>query len=123
MASVNKAILQGYLGHTPVARTGREGKFAGRRYAILSIATTRWVNNGSNSGEETSWHEAIVLDDQAEYADQHLFKGNGVYVEGYLYTKVYTGRDGVRRWKTYVVAEVLKPNATKIVEKQSDSGK
>ena len=108
-----------YSGIPPQAHTSRKD---GRRYATLNIATTRWVDAGTNSRWETEWHQAVVYDHLAEYASEKLFKGNGVYVRGYLKTVKATGRDGIDRYTVWVVGEELQPNATKTVAKQTDSG-
>ena len=66
MASVNRVFIQGVLGHPPQAHTSRKD---GRRYATLNIATTRWVDAGTNSRWETEWHQAGQF---WEIHDRHL---------------------------------------------------
>ena len=114
MASVNRVFIEGVLGHTPQAHTSRKD---GRRYATLNIATTRWVDAGTNSRWETEWHQAVVYDHLAEYASEKLFKGNGVYVRGYLKTVKTTGRDGIDRYTVWVVGEEMQSNSTKTKER------
>lgn len=91
---------------------------AGKREAFSPDdgETARNFTAGDNSRWETEWHQAVVYDHLAEYASEKLFKGNGVYVRGYLKTVKTTGRDGVDRYTVWVVGEELQSNATKTKE-------
>ena len=43
----------------------------------------------------------------AEIAGQYLGKGRRVYIEGRLETRDWTGQDGVKRYRTEIIAENL----------------
>ena len=116
MASVNRVFIQGVLGHPPPPTQAHTSRKDGRRYVTLNIATTRRVDAGTNSRWETEWHQAVVYDHLAEYASEKLFKGNGVYVRGYLKTVKTTGRDGIDRYTVWVVVEEMQSNSTKTKE-------
>ena len=41
----------------------------------------------------------------AEICQQYLHKGKKIYIEGRLQTSEWTGKDGVKRYKTEIVAD------------------
>ena len=105
MASVNKVIIVGNLGKDPEVRYMPSGS----AICNANIATTRaWKNKESgDKTEETEWHRVVFFDRQAEIAGEYLKKGSSVYVEGRLKTRKWTDKDGVERYTTEVVAEVM----------------
>lgn len=104
MASINKAIIVGNLGRDPEARYTQ----GGTAVCTLSIATTRSYTNKANERvEETEWHRVVVWGKTAEACSQHLAKGRQVYVEGRLQTRSYDDKDGVKKYTTEIVADVV----------------
>ena len=105
MASVNKVIIVGNLGKDPEVRYMPSGS----AICNANIATTRaWKNKESgDKTEETEWHRVVFFDRQAEVAGEYLKKGSSVYVEGRLRTRKWTDKDGVERYSTEIVAEVM----------------
>ncbi|HUA81592.1 MAG TPA: single-stranded DNA-binding protein [Dyella sp.] len=102
---INKVILVGNLGADPEVRytTG------GTAVASLSIATSeQWTDKQSGQKQErTEWHRVKLFGRLAEIAGEYLKKGRQVYVEGSLRTDKYTGKDGVERYSTDVIASDL----------------
>ena len=97
---VNRVILIGNLGHEP------DQKFAGEtEVSNLSVATTRRVKKGEQWENETEWHRVSAFGSSAKFANQYLKKGSKVYVEGRLRTRKYTGKDGVEKYVTEIIAE------------------
>jgi single-strand DNA-binding protein len=105
MASVNKVIIIGNLGKDPEVRYMPSGS----AICNANIATTRaWKNKESgDKTEETEWHRVVFFDRQAEVAGEYLKKGSSVYVEGRLKTRKWTDKEGVERYTTEIVAEVM----------------
>lgn len=101
--SANKVILVGRLGRDPELRYTQGGAAT----ASLSLATNRHVpgQNGNPDREITDWHDVVTWGKQAEATAQHTRKGALLYVEGRLQTRSWDGQDGVKRYKTEVVAE------------------
>lgn len=107
MASVNKVILLGRLGKDPESRDVN-----GQRMVRLAVATSRrYKGKDGEKKEETEWSNVIVWGRTAEIAEQYLRKGSECYIEGRMRTKKYTGKDGVERWSTDVIAESLQLGA------------
>jgi single-strand DNA-binding protein len=104
MASINKAIVVGYLGADPDIRATNNGTSVG----TLSVATTDvWTAKDGNKVENTEWHRVTVWAQLAEFASNYLRKGSLVYVEGKLETRKYTDKDGVEKYTTEIKAMTL----------------
>lgn len=105
MASINKAIILGYVGDEPKITTTP----AGKKVANLAIATTE-KGYTSQSGvvypDKTEWHNVTIWQKQAEFAEKFIKKGSLVYVEGKIKTRSYT-KDNITRYATEIEAETL----------------
>lgn len=105
MASINKVILVGNLGRDPETRYSSDGNTA---ITSLNLATTRRYRSASGEQiSETEWHRITLFARLAEIAKEYLRKGSLVYIEGRLRTRRYTGKDGIERFMTEVIAEQL----------------
>jgi single-strand DNA-binding protein len=98
--SVNKVIIQGYVGQDP------EKKGTGDGFVTMSVATSRsWRDK--TSGEKvtkTEWHNVTIYNKvKAKFAYDYIKKGDLAYVEGRLESREYDDRDGIRRKVTDVV--------------------
>ncbi len=105
MASINKVILIGNLGKDPEVRYMPSGS----AICNVTLATSRqWKNKESGEKqEETEWHRVALFDRQAEIAGEYLKKGSSVYFEGRLKTRKWTDKDGVEKYTTEVIADVM----------------
>ncbi len=105
MASINKVILIGNLGKDPEVRYMPSGS----AICNITVATSRqWKNKESGEKmEETEWHRVSLFDRLAEVAGEYLKKGRSVYVEGRLKTRKWTDKEGVERYTTEVIADVM----------------
>jgi single-strand DNA-binding protein len=82
----------------------------GECVAHLSVATSEnWKNKSAGARRDaTEWHRVVLYKRLAEIAGQHLKKGALVYVEGYLQTRKWTGKDGFERYTTEIVGNELR---------------
>jgi len=104
MASVNKAIIVGRLGRDPELRYTPSGQAV----ANFSVATTnRWKNQSGENQESTEWHNIVLWGRQAELAKEYLAKGRQVYIEGRIQTRNYQDKDGIQRYRTEIVGQVM----------------
>jgi len=89
--SVNKIILVGNVGQDPdIQETG-----AGAKVVHLSLATNRRTSsNGEDQKERTDWHRLTLWNRLAQFTEDHVAKGDRIYVEGRLEYDSYE-RDGV----------------------------
>jgi single-strand DNA-binding protein len=79
----------------------------GQAVASFSVATNRrWTNRDSGeTQEQVEFHDVVVWGKMAESLSQYIKKGIPVYVEGRIQTRNWEGQDGVKRYKTEIVAE------------------
>ncbi|TAL87479.1 MAG: single-stranded DNA-binding protein [Rhodanobacter sp.] len=102
---INKVILVGNLGADPEMRhTG-----GGTAVTTLNIATSEsWTDKQSGEKvEKTEWHRVKMFGRLAEIAGDYLKKGRQVYIEGSLRTDKYTGKDGIERYSTDIIANEM----------------
>ena len=101
----NKVQLIGNLGGNPEMRTTESGK----KMARFSVATNETYRSANGDKvTETQWHNLIAWGKVADIAEQYLFKGSEVAIEGKLINRNYTDKEGIKRYVTEVqVNEVL----------------
>jgi single-strand DNA-binding protein len=119
MAGLNMVQIIGHLGQDP------EMKFmpSGEPVTNFSVAVSRkWKNNEGEDKEETEWFNVVVFSKQAESCNQFLAKGRLVYVQGRLRTRSWDGQDGVKHYRTEVIAgNVIFLSAAKAKEKEEQA--
>ncbi|WP_263082109.1 single-stranded DNA-binding protein [Endozoicomonas sp. Mp262] len=100
---VNKVILIGNLGDDPDIRYTPQGA----AIANLSIATSEsWKDKTTGKVQEkTEWHRVMLFGRNAENAQQYLFKGSKVYIEGKLETRKWQDNNGNDRYTTSVIVD------------------
>lgn len=100
--NVNKVILVGRLTRDVELRTTPSGQTV----ATIGIATNRfWTDKSGQKQEKTDFHNVILWGKSAEIAGQYLVKGQEAYFEGRLENRSYTGKDGVERRITEIIAD------------------
>lgn len=101
MPSINKAFLLGHVGHTPKLSQTRSGQQATR----VSLATSQTIYRADGTKEQrTEWHNVVAYGRLAENICAYVQKGNLLWVEGEMHTREYTGRDGLPKQLTEVIA-------------------
>ncbi|HBI50851.1 MAG: Single-stranded DNA-binding protein [Candidatus Moranbacteria bacterium GW2011_GWC2_37_73] len=100
--NLNKVQLIGRLTRDPELRTTPSGQTV----TTVGIATNRtWNDKAGQKQEKSEFHNIVIWGRLAEIAGQYLTKGQEAYFEGRLETRSYTGKDGVERKTTDIVAE------------------
>ena len=96
----NKVQLIGNLGADPEVKEFGSGKML----AKLKMATSdTYRDKDGNKIEETYWHNLIVWGKLAKIAQQYLYKGKQIAVEGKLTNRSYDDKDGNKRYFTEIV--------------------
>ncbi len=99
---LNKAMVIGRLTRDPEARTTPQGSSV----ASFSIATNHvWNDQAGQRQEKVEYHNIVVWRKLADVCNQYLRKGSRVYIEGKLQTRDWEGQDGVKRYRTEIVAD------------------
>ncbi|MFA5128980.1 MAG: single-stranded DNA-binding protein [Patescibacteria group bacterium] len=100
--NLNKAMIIGNLTRDPEVKTTPSGQ----NVASFSVATNRvWTNAQGQKQEAVEYHNIVAWGKLAEICGQYLNKGKKIYIEGRLQTRDWQGQDGVKRYKTEIVAE------------------
>jgi len=74
--------------------------------ASFGMATNRvWKNQQGEKQENVQFHNIVVFGRQAEIVSQYLNKGSLILVEGRIQTRSWEGKDGVKQYRTEIVAE------------------
>ncbi|MBI2003674.1 MAG: single-stranded DNA-binding protein [Parcubacteria group bacterium] len=103
--NLNKVYLIGRLASDPEFRTTP----GGQEVATLRMVTNRvWNDRASGQRNESSeFHTVVVWGRLAQIANQYLNKGSLTMIEGRLQTRSWEGQDGIKRYRTEIVAEGL----------------
>lgn len=100
--NLNKAMIIGNLTRDPEVKTTPSGQ----NVASFSVATNRvWTNAQGQKQEAVEYHNIVAWGKLAEICGQYLNKGKKIYIEGRIQTRDWQGQDGVKRYKTEIVAE------------------
>lgn len=100
--NLNKVFIAGNLTRDPELRTLPSGT----PVASFGVATNRvWKNQQGEKQEDVQFHNIVVFGRQAETVSQYLTKGSSVLLEGRLNTRSFNDREGVKRYRTEIIAE------------------
>lgn len=95
-------MIIGNLTRDPEVRTTPSGTTV----TNFSVATNLvWNDQQGQRQEKVEFHNIVTWRKLAEICGQYLKKGSKVYIEGRLQTRDWTGQDGVKRYRTEIVAE------------------
>ena len=100
--NLNKAMIIGNLTRDPEAKNTP----GGQSLASFGVATNLvWTDQSGQQQKKTEFHNIIAWRKLADICVKYLKKGSKVYIEGRLQTTDWTGNDGVKRYRTEIVAE------------------
>jgi len=100
--NLNKAMVIGNLTRDPELKTTPTGT------SVVSFAVATnfiWTDQSGQRQEKVEFHNVVAWRKLAEICGQYLKKGSKVYIEGRLQTRDWTGQDGVKRYRTEIIAE------------------
>jgi single-strand DNA-binding protein len=102
--NLNKAMIIGNLTRDPEVRNTPTGV----PVATFSVATNMiWKDQRGQKQEKVEYHNIVTWRKLAEICGQYLHKGSKVYIEGRIQTRDWTGQDGVKRYRTEIIADNL----------------
>jgi len=73
---------------------------SGKPVTSFSVA----CNSKFGETESTEWFNIVTWNKLAETCNQYITKGQQVFVEGRLQTRSWEGDDGVKHYKTEIIA-------------------
>lgn len=99
--NLNKAFIVGRLTRDPEIRTTPNG----HNVSTFSLATNRYWTKDGQRQDFTEYHNIVAWGKLADISAQYLKKGSLAMVEGRLQTRSWDGQDGVKRYRTEIIAE------------------
>jgi single-strand DNA-binding protein len=103
---MNKVTIIGFVEREPEMRYATQGD------AVTSfpVSTSRhWTTSNGEARESTEWFNIVAWRGLAEAAKQRLRGNQRVYAEGHLQTRSWEDEEGLRHFRTEVVASKLIP--------------
>jgi len=102
MNYLNKSMIIGNVTRDPEIRTTSQGASV----ATFTVATNlRWTNSAGERQDKTEYHNVVAWRRLAEICGQYLKKGSKVFVEGRLQTRSWDDAQGLKHWRTEIIAE------------------
>jgi single-strand DNA-binding protein len=99
---LNKAMIIGRLTRDPEVKSTPNGQ----NVTSFSLATNlTWTDQSGQRQERGEFHNIVAWRKLADICGQYLKKGSKIYIEGRLQTRDWTGQDGVKRYRTEIVAD------------------
>ncbi|MDO8668729.1 MAG: single-stranded DNA-binding protein [Candidatus Buchananbacteria bacterium] len=100
--NLNKAIIIGNVTADPEVKNTPSGQSV----SSFSVATNRmWTDKQGQKQTQAEFHNIVAWGRLAEIVGQYLTKGGLVMVEGRIQTRNWTDQQGVKHWKTEIIAE------------------
>jgi len=100
--NLNKVMLIGNLTRDPELKTTPSGDSV----ASFSIATNfTWKNKEGQKQEKAEFHNIVAWRKLAEIIGQYLKKGSKIYIEGRLQTRNWEDQNGVKHYRTEIIAD------------------
>jgi len=98
---LNKVMILGNLTRDPESKTTPSGQTV----TNFGIATNRFFVDQSNQKQQkVEFHNVVAWGKLGDICAQYLKKGQLVFIEGRLETRSWEGQDGVKRFKTEIIA-------------------
>ena len=98
---LNRVMLLGNLGADPELRFTQ----GGQAVLHLRLATTEsYLDKDKVRRERTDWHNVTIWGKRGEALGKILTKGSSIFVEGRIQTSSYDNREGVKVYKTEIIA-------------------
>ncbi len=100
--NLNKAMIIGNVVRDPEMRTTP----GGQNVTSFSVATNLvWKGADGQRQEKAEFHNVVAWRRLAEISSQYLKKGSKVYIEGRLQTRSWDDPNGIKRYRTEIIAE------------------
>lgn len=102
---MNKAILMGFVGADPRMRFVQT-----RPVAEFTLATNEpaYANAaGVQIPERTEWHNIVMWDSDAEFAEKYIRKGSRMLIEGKIRSRVWEDRNAIKHTITSIYVDTF----------------
>jgi single-strand DNA-binding protein len=101
----NNVQLIGHLGKNPTVTTLENGS----KVAKILLATSEYRKTVTGEKQTlTQWHNLTAWGAQASIAEKYLIKGKQIAIQGKLNNRMFTDKEGIKRYYTEIVINDLK---------------
>jgi single-strand DNA-binding protein len=104
--SINKVILVGNVGKKPETHYIEEN-LPVARFPLATSEKGYQTKDGRQIPDRTEWHNIVAWRRLAEIVEKYVNKGAQLYLEGKIRTRSYEDKDGIKRYSTEIVVDVL----------------
>jgi single-strand DNA-binding protein len=104
--SINKVILVGNVGKDPEIHYIEEN-LPVARFPLATSEKGYQTKDGRQIPDRTEWHNIVAWRRLAEIVEKYVNKGTQLYLEGKIRTRSYEDKDGIKRYSTEIVVDVL----------------
>lgn len=102
--NLNKAFVLGNVTRDPEVRALPSGQ----QVTSFSIATNRfYTDKEGQKKQDTEFHNIVCFGKLADISSRYLNKGSLVLIEGRIKTRNWTNAQGVKQYKTEIIAETM----------------
>jgi len=102
--NLNKVFVLGNVTRDPEVRALPSGQ----QVTNFGIATNRYyTSQAGEKKEEAEFHNIVCFGKLADISSRYLKKGSLVLIEGRIKTRNWTNQQGVKQYKTEVIAETM----------------
>jgi single-strand DNA-binding protein len=101
--NLNKVFVLGNVTRNPETKSLPSGQ----QVANFGIATNRFYSVNGEKKQEAEFHNIVAFGKLADIASQYLNKGSLVLIEGRIKTNSWQNQQGVKQYRTEIVAEAL----------------
>jgi single-strand DNA-binding protein len=100
--NLNKVMIIGNVVRDPELRTTPTGQ----NVTSFSVATNfTWKDAAGAKQEKAEFHNIVAWRRLAEIINQYVKKGSKIYIEGRLQTRSWDDPNGVKRYRTEIIAD------------------
>ena len=102
--NLNKAFILGNVTRDPEVRALPSGQ----QVASFGLATNRFYTDQSGQKkQDVEFHNVVCFGKLADIASRYLTKGSLVLIEGRIRNSSWQGADGVKKYRSEIITEVL----------------
>ncbi|CAN5402804.1 single-stranded DNA-binding protein [soil metagenome] len=95
----NNVQLIGNLGMNPEVKSTTSGK----KVARFTLANVAYKTKGTEKTSTVNWFNLVAWETQADIAEQYLYKGRKVGINGRLVVRTWSDKDGKKHSMTEIV--------------------
>ena len=100
--SINRVTLVGNVGDEPRV-SERDGEVFVANFPLATSET--WRDKEGEEITRTEWHRIVVWNKAAQIVENHVKKGDRLYIEGKISTNSWEDKEGNRHYSTEIVCD------------------